>query len=110
MKLFPAAAPVLAVERRLAHSKRQLHQQLNQTRSTLNWTPSQPLSLLIATGIGTVLGIWLARGKTAIVTSIIASIRPVVRSLLITLLVRFLLQRMTHGVARSGAGEKKAND
>jgi hypothetical protein len=89
--MFPASSAVLIAEQRLEQSKQQLRQQLRQTRSTL----TKPSSRLIVTGIGVLLGIWLARRKTAIVTSSIAKAWPLVRSTVFALLIRFVAQRMT---------------
>lgn len=100
MNIFPAASAVLVVEQRLERSKQQLRQQLDQARSTFNSTLAQPSSLLVVTGMGALLGIWLTRGKAAAVRFGIASAWPLVRSTLFALLIRFVVQHVTRSTAR----------
>ena len=100
MKISLTTSPVVVVEQRLERSKQQLRQQLDQARSTLNSTLVQPSSLLVVTGMGALLGIWLTRGKATAVRFGIASAWPLVRSTLFALLIRFVVQHITRNRAR----------
>jgi len=100
MKISLTASPVVVVEQRLERSKQQLRQQWDQARSTLNSTLVQPSSLLVVTGMGALLGIWLTRGKATAVRFGIASAWPLVRSTLFALLIRFIVQHVTRDRAR----------
>src|SRR5688572_11203642 len=92
MKLFPVASSTLRAEQRLEQSKQQLRQQVDQVQSTLHSTLTQPSSLLVVTGISALVGVWLARRKTAAVASGGAGFP--VQSLVFALLMHFIVQRI----------------
>lgn len=95
MKMFPAGSPVRIAEHRLEQSKQRLRRQLYQARWGLNSKLAKPSNLLIVTGVGALLGIWLARRKAAVAMSDVAGAWSPVWSLVFPLLIRFVMQRIT---------------
>ena len=106
MKQLPSPPAVLDVEQRLERSKRQLHEQLNQAQSTLHSTLTRPSSLLMVTGIGALLGMWIARRRKKTTKPSSASEGFPIRSLVFALLTRFILQRIEKRSHTDGEGTR----
>jgi len=94
MKRPPTRSAIFSAECRLAQSRRASHESFAQVRSAMRSRLAQPSSLLVATGLGALFGVWFARRNKPRVKQGAVSVRAPIVGLVSTLLVRFGLQRL----------------
>lgn len=94
MKPFITRADIVSAECRLAQSKRESRENFAQVRSAVGSRLAQPSSLLVVTGLGTLLGVWFARrNEPRDKQESVSAWAPIV-GVAFTLLIRFGIQRL----------------
>lgn len=104
MKLPTLDSDIGAAERRIEQAKRQSRAHLAQVRSVMRARLARPSSLLVATGVGTLFGVWFARrNRTAPRAEPpgVSAWTPIV-GVLSTLVLRYAMQRLSDARARVG--------
>lgn len=94
MKRSPTRSDIFSAECRLAQAKRVSRASFAQLRSAIGSRLAQPSSLLVATGAGSLLGVWFARRNKSPLKQDVVSARTPIVGLVSTLLMRFGLQRL----------------
>ena len=94
MKRSLTRSDIFSAECQLAQSKRASRESFAQVRSAIGSRLVQPSSLLVATGLGTLLGVWFARRHRPRINQDVVSVRAPSLGMVSTLLMRFGLQRL----------------
>lgn len=94
MKLPTLGSDIGAAERRIEQAKRQARENFAQVRSAIRSRLARPSSLLVATGMGALLGVWFARrNKPPVEKQGVSAWAPIV-GVVSTLILRFAMQRL----------------
>ena len=94
MKRSSTRSDIFSAECQLAQSKRASRESFAQVRSAVHSRLAQPSSLLMATGLGALLGVWFARrSKPRVKHEGVSAWAPIV-GLASTYLIRFAMQRL----------------
>jgi hypothetical protein len=94
MKHSTGRSDISVAESRLAQAKCASRESFAQVRSAIRSRLAQPSSLLIATGVGALLGVWFARPGNSQLKQDADSVPAPIVGLVSTLLVRFGIQRL----------------
>ena len=94
MKRSLTRSGINSAECQLAQARRTSRESFAQVRSAIGSRLAQPSSLLVATGLGTLLGVWFARRNKPSVKQDAVSARTPIVGLVSTQLMRFGLQRL----------------
>ena len=93
MKRSLTRSGINSAECQLAQARRTSRESFAQVRSAIGSRLAQPSSLLIATGVGALLGVWFARPGNSQIKQDADSVPAPIVGLVSTLLVRFGIQR-----------------
>jgi hypothetical protein len=94
MKRSLTRSDIFSAECQLVQARRASRECFAQVRSAIGSRLAQPSSLLVAMGLGTLLGVWFARRNKPSVKQDAVSVRTPIVGLVSTLLMRFGLQRL----------------
>lgn len=107
MKLPTLDSDIGAAERRIGQAKRQSRAHFAQVRLAIRARLARPSSLLVATGAGTLLGVWFARRNRTAPRAVppgVSAWTPIV-GVLSTLVLRYAVQRLSDAWARPDTPE-----
>lgn len=110
MKPPSTRSDIFAAERRLEQAKRQSLESFAHIRSAIRSRLAQPSSLLMATGLGALLGVWFARrSKPRVKHEGVSAWTPIV-GLVSTYLLRFAIQRFADTWERQRTSDSQHSD